>query len=67
MFPNFSSSGLNSKSLSDLLLNEAGIAAVPGIEFGNAGEGHLRMLYTSSPNEILKGTEKIKTLLEKYL
>ena len=35
------------------LLDEAGVAAVPGRAFGNAGEGHLRLSYGSATMEEL--------------
>ncbi|WP_436495662.1 pyridoxal phosphate-dependent aminotransferase [Actinokineospora sp. HUAS TT18] len=51
-FPNVSELGLSSGELSDRLLNEAGVAALPGTAFGDYGEGYLRFSYANSPANI---------------
>ncbi|CRK55683.1 Aspartate aminotransferase [Alloactinosynnema sp. L-07] len=51
-FPNVSELGLSSGELSDRLLAEAGVAALPGTAFGDYGEGYLRFSYANSPDNI---------------
>jgi len=38
--------------LNDLLMNEAGVAALPGTAFGKFGEGYLRFSYANSVENI---------------
>ena len=59
VFPDFSSFGLDSESLSHYLLEDAGIATVPGTAFGSTGEGRLRVLFTSPIQEIETGLERM--------
>jgi len=50
-FPDIRETGLSSEDLARRLLDEAGVAALPGTGFGEHGEGHLRISYaTSMPN-----------------
>ncbi|MBE0478028.1 pyridoxal phosphate-dependent aminotransferase [Candidatus Aerophobetes bacterium] len=53
----------NSIDLADYLLEEAGIAVVPGSAFGL--EGYLRISYAVSTEEIKEGIEKMKYALDK--
>ncbi|MDK2383767.1 MAG: pyridoxal phosphate-dependent aminotransferase, partial [Candidatus Korarchaeota archaeon] len=41
-FPNIKGTGMSSEELADRLLNEAGVALLPGTAFGESGEGFLR-------------------------
>ena len=51
VFPNVSALGLPSKALADRLLDEAGVAVLPGTAFGAHGEGYIRLSYANSiPN-----------------
>ena len=63
MFPNISKFGLSSEEFSNFLLDQAGVAVVPGSAFGNAGEGHVRILFTSTEAELEKGLNRITTAL----
>ncbi len=47
-FPNVSALGHTSKWLADYLLEEAGVAALPGTDFGAGGEGYLRFSFANS-------------------
>lgn len=48
------------------LLEEAGVAITPGIDFGsNKPEQHVRFAYTTSLENLKKGVERIKGFLEK--
>ena len=56
-FPNVEALGRPSDELADYLLEEAGVALLPGTAFGPAGEGYLRLSYANS-------AENIQTALE---
>ena len=60
VFPNIKSFGKTSKEVADFLLNEAGVAALPGTAFGEYGEGYLRFSYATSKDNIRKGLEKMR-------
>ena len=50
-FPNISALGMSAQRVADDLLEEAGVACLPGTAFGAAGEGYLRLSYANSvPN-----------------
>ncbi len=65
VFPNIKKTGMSSNQLSDLLLNEAGVAVLPGTAFGKFGEGYLRLSYANSIENIDKALERIKKVLAK--
>ena len=52
-FPNVESFDLSSAEIADYLLEEAGVALLPGTAFGPGGEGYLRICY-ATPEEKLK-------------
>ena len=60
LFPNISSLGLTSKDVADRLLNEAGVAALPGTAFGAQGEGYLRFSFANSLANIETALERIR-------
>jgi aspartate/methionine/tyrosine aminotransferase len=47
-FPNVQAFGRSSAALADYLLEEAGVAVLPGTAFGRNGEGYLRLSYANS-------------------
>jgi aspartate/methionine/tyrosine aminotransferase len=65
VFPNITGTGMNSKELSDYLLNEARVAVLPGTSFGKYGEGYLRISFANSIENINKALERIKEALKK--
>jgi LL-diaminopimelate aminotransferase len=42
------------------LVEEAGVLVVPGISFGDAGEGHVRLALVESDERIIKAAERIE-------
>ncbi len=60
-FPNITELGRPSKEIADLLLREAGVAALSGTAFGEHGEGYLRFSYANSQANIRKALERIRT------
>jgi aspartate aminotransferase len=55
--------GLDSVTLSNRLLQEAHVAVVPGVAFGDAGEGHFRISFATSDDLLTTAVERIGTLL----
>jgi aspartate aminotransferase len=61
-FPNITRLGMSSQRLADDLLEEAGVACLPGTAFGTAGEGFLRLSYANSVPRL----QQALTAIEKY-
>ncbi|OLR65063.1 pyridoxal phosphate-dependent aminotransferase [Peptoniphilus porci] len=59
VFPNIEKLGLKSEELSDYLLKEANVAVLDGASFGEYGEGHLRLSYATSQENIKKAIDRI--------
>ncbi len=64
-FPNITGVGIGSRELADALLNEAGVACLPGTAFGEWGEGYLRFSFANSVENIRKAVDRIKTWVGK--
>src|SRR5712671_1750224 len=67
VFPNITGTGWNSKKLADALLEEAGVACLPGTSFGEFGEGYIRFSVANSIENINKALERIDGWAEKNL
>jgi len=65
VFPNITSFGRDSDWLAEYLLEEAGVALLPGTSFGANGEGYLRLCFANSMENILRALEKMKGALGK--
>jgi aspartate/methionine/tyrosine aminotransferase len=65
VFPNIARTGYSSRALADRLLAEAGVACLSGTAFGEWGEGHLRLSYANSMENIQDALARIRALLEK--
>jgi aspartate aminotransferase len=63
VFPNVSALGGTEKEISDALLEEAGIATLPGTAFGAHGKGYLRLSYANSLENIHKALERMREWL----
>lgn len=59
-FPNVSRTGMKSREIADLLLNEAGVACLNGGAFGAHGEGYLRFSYANSLANIEEALSRIQ-------
>ena len=64
-FPNITGTGMNSRKLGDQLLQNAGVAVLPGISFGEYGEGYLRLSFANSIENIKKALGRIEKSLKK--
>jgi len=65
VFPNVKKLGMDSAQLANYLLNEAGVAALSGTDFGKYGEGYLRLSYANSMENIEKALKKIEMAVAK--
>jgi len=63
LFPNISKLGLESREVANVLLDKGRVVTVPGTAFGTYGEGYLRLSIASSLENLRKGAESIKTVL----
>jgi aspartate/methionine/tyrosine aminotransferase len=59
VFPNIKGTGLRSDEIAELLLEEVGVATLPGTAFGPRGEGYLRFSYATSLNVIEEALERL--------
>ncbi len=60
VFPQISSTGLNSNEFSEKLLYSEKVAVVPGCAFGDSGEGFIRCSYAYSIKSINQALERIE-------
>ena len=60
VFPNTKKLGMDSAQLANYFLNEAGVAALSGADFGKYGEGYIRLSYANSMENIEKALKKIE-------
>lgn len=63
-FPNIKAFGRKSEWLADYLLEEAGVALLPGTAFGANGEGYLRICFANSIHKLQRALELISTALK---
>ncbi|HEU0245151.1 MAG TPA: aminotransferase class I/II-fold pyridoxal phosphate-dependent enzyme [Candidatus Limnocylindrales bacterium] len=64
-FPRITSTGLTSDEFTERLLREERVACVPGNAFGPSGEGHVRMCYATSYEQIEEAVRRITRFVEK--
>jgi aspartate aminotransferase len=64
-FPRISESGHPADKLADQLLDDAGIACLSGTAFGRYGEGHLRLSYANSRENISKALQRMGEILSR--
>ena len=65
LFPDISSFGLDSKTFCNRLLDEAHVVCVPGSAFGPVGEGHMRIAYTATEEDIIEAMRRIREFCAK--
>jgi len=67
VFPNITGTGLSSEEFSEFALEEAGVALLPGTNFGRYGEGFIRLCYANSQSNIRRGMARLKKAVKKLL
>jgi aspartate/methionine/tyrosine aminotransferase len=63
VFPNITKTGMDSRTLANRILNEAGVACLSGTTFGSYGEGYIRFSYANSMQNIEKAIDRIRQFL----
>ncbi|WP_042198395.1 aminotransferase class I/II-fold pyridoxal phosphate-dependent enzyme [Paenibacillus camerounensis] len=63
-FPSIARTGIGSEEFALRLLQEAGVAAVPGHVFGTGGEGHIRCSYAASTAKLNEALERMEGFLK---
>jgi len=64
VFPNIKGTGMNGEVFTKKILEEAGVAIIPGTAFGKFAPDHVRMNFATSRENILKAIEKIDKILK---
>jgi aspartate/methionine/tyrosine aminotransferase len=64
-FPNISKLGVSSARFEELALQEAGVALLGGQAFGRFGEGHVRLSYANSLENIAHALERLGDLVRR--
>ena len=62
-FADIRGTGMSSSEAADLFLREAHVAVTPGIAFGAAGEGHVRLSFATSDDALAAAVQRIGNLL----
>ena len=63
LFVRFPAYGQDSMAIAARLLDDADIAATPGIAFGSAGEGHVRFSIATAMADLERAVERIEKLM----
>ncbi len=63
VYPNISKFGMSSEEFCRRLLNEKGVAIVPGTAFGEGCDGYARISYAYSVDHISKALSRIKSFI----
>lgn len=66
VFPNIAGVGVDCRAFADRLLNDAGVAALPGTAFGQYGDGYLRLSYANSLENLNAALERIEKTVKSY-
>jgi aspartate aminotransferase len=62
-FADVRETGMSSLEAADLFLREAHVAVVPGVAFGQAGEGHVRLSFATSDELLTAAVDRIGSVL----
>lgn len=65
VFPNIKSLGHPSNYIAEYLLDQVGVALLPGTSFGQYGEGYLRLCFANSMENIQDALERMQLSLAK--
>jgi aspartate/methionine/tyrosine aminotransferase len=63
VFPNIKKTGHTSESFAHLMLEKAKVALLPGTNFGEYGQGYVRLCYATSEDRIIEGIRRMKNVL----
>ncbi len=62
-FPDITGTGLSSTACAELLIERAQVAVTPGIAFGEAGEGHIRLSFATSDDLLERAIARMGEVL----
>lgn len=62
-FANIKNTGMTAEEFSSVMLEQAGVAVLPGNCFGKAGEGYVRLCFARPKEKILQGCNLMKEVL----
>ncbi len=65
VFPDISGTGLKPMEFCEYILEEAGVAVVPGEDFGESGKGKIRIAFTCSTEEVKEGMQRMLEAVNK--
>ena len=65
-FPRISSTGVDSETFAQRLLEEERVAVVPGSAFGPSGEGHVRACYATAYEQLEEALVRIGRFVERH-
>jgi aspartate/methionine/tyrosine aminotransferase len=65
-FANVKATGLDSRELADLLLEEAGVACLDGGAFGDYGSGYIRFSYANSLENLKEAARRIQAFSSRW-
>ena len=60
LFVNVKDTGMDSVTVSDIILREAHVLTIPGISFGNCGEGYIRLACTVNVDTLQEAFDRIE-------
>lgn len=66
IFPNISRLGMSSEEFCEKLIYEQRLAVVPGNAFGESGEGHVRISYAYSKENLKEALRRLKLFVEEH-
>jgi len=64
VFPNIENTGMSSGEFENRALNEAGVALLSGSNFGEFGEGCVRLSYATSQQNINKAIDQLNRFVQ---
>jgi len=64
VFPNVAEVPISAEELADRLLQDAGVAVLPGTAFGQVGRDNLRLSYANSRENLERALQRMRELLE---
>jgi len=66
VFPNFKKYSSDAMALALRLIEEADVITLPGTEFGELGEGHLRLSVCARKEDVEEGLRRLQAFIERY-
>ncbi len=67
VFPNIQATGMTGEEFANVMLEEAGVALLPGTSFGDNCDGYVRLCYATSIENIRLGLDRMRAVLEKRI